>query len=351
MAKKVCLLIDRLASGGAEKMVANLSQSLVDNNYDVTIVIMRDDVKYDFKGQLYNFGKIKASHTKYKAFQLFKAYFKAQKFDIIIDHRVRMHWLKELLFAKFVFRKFRVVYCVHHFDLSLYFPLVSVPFLAKQTLVSNKQIVAVSKMAKEEMSRQLGLNSRVIYNYPIKEDVSEIKLEFKYIIAIGRLEKIKQFDVLIEAYKTSKLPTNNINLLIFGEGSQSDYLQSIITENNLEELVSLKGFDVNVASYLKGAQALVMTSKSEGFPMVLIEAIQHKTPVISFDCKSGPSEIIEHGINGILVEDQKKAEFVAAINKLTDEDFYSKLVDNLEAYNSPFTEENTIQQWIDVIEA
>lgn len=351
MAKKIALLIDRLNSGGAEKMVANLSKSFVAKGYDVTTIIMRDDVAYAFDGQLYNFGKIKAGNSKFKALQLLKSFIKTQNFNVIFDHRVRMFWLKEFVLSKFVFKNCRVIYVVHHYLLSKYFPTVKFPFLSKQTLVKNREIIAVSKAAQTKIKQRFNINSELIYNYPETKKVNTIKLHYKYIIAVGRLEKIKQFDVLIDCYQKSQLHQQNIKLLIFGEGSEKEYLQDLINKNQLQDNITLKGFNVNVASYIKSAQALVMTSKAEGFPMVLIEAIQLKTPVISFDCKSGPSEIIKNGINGLLVKDQNVEDMISKLNKLLDENICNDLMSNLETYNLPFTEERIIEQWIAKIES
>ncbi|TCK66838.1 glycosyltransferase involved in cell wall biosynthesis [Winogradskyella wandonensis] len=350
MTKKVGLLIDRLASGGAEKMTANLSKSLVALGYNVTTIIMQNHIDYDYAGNLYNFGEIKSKHSKIKAFRLFKNYVRAQSFDVILDHRVRTKWLKEFIFSRFVFKNSRVIYCVHHYDLSLYFPLVTMPFLSKYTLVKNREIIVVSKLAKSEIKKQLGLDSFVIYNYPIINESKPISVDYDYVIAVGRLEKIKQFDVLITCYKASRLPENDIKLLIFGEGSERDTLNRQIEEQHLGDLVFLKGFDTNVAGFIEKAKALVLSSHSEGFPMVLIEAIQLITPVISFDCKSGPSEIIEQGINGLLVKNQDENELINALNKLLDTDFYDTLTQNLRTYISPFTEEKALQQWISLIE-
>lgn len=349
--KKVALLIDSLSSGGAEKMVANLSHSLVAKGYSVTTIIMQDNVEYTFSGALYNFGKIKNLHSRLSALKILKTYITAQNFNVILDHRVRNNWYKEFVLSKFIFHASKVVYCVHHYDLSLYFPKVNFPFFAKKTLVSNRKIIAVSQLAQKEIKAQLNLQSEVIYNYPEKKNVPVIPVNFSYVIAVGRLEKIKQFDVLIDCFKNSELIKNNYKLLIFGEGSQRKFLKDLIKNTNLENHIVLKGFDTEVMSYVNGAKALLMTSKGEGFPMVLIEAIQQKTPVISFDCKSGPSEIITDGINGILVSDQNKSEFTKALNILIDKESYAKLTNNLKAYNSPFTEDKIIQQWIDVIES
>ena len=352
MSKKVCLLTDSLGSGGAEKMVANLSKSLTSKGYDITIVSMIDRIVYDFEGTLYNFGKIKNSLSRFKAFKTLQKFFKHQDFDVILDHRIRDKWIKEFLFLKFVFNKNRFIYCVHHYDLSMYFPLVSFPFLSKLTLVKQREIIAVSQIVKKEIVKRLSLDSKVIYNYPVIDNRNEEpEFGFEYIIAIGRLEKIKQFDILINCYKASKLLDNGIKLLIFGEGSERNSLQNLIFKLNLESHVFLKGFSTEINTYIKNAKVLVMTSKSEGFPMVLIEAIQHKTPVVSFDCKSGPNEIIQDNVNGMLVKNQDKYEMIKALNMMVDESAYSKLKGNLLNFKSPFVEEKIIKQWINLIES
>lgn len=351
MSKKICLLTDSLSSGGAEKMVANLSKSLTEKRYEVTLVSMQDVIVYEFKGVLYNFGKFKNSANIFKSFSAFRNFIKTQQFDVILDHRIRNKWFKEFVFSKFVFNKHRVVYCVHHYDLDMYFPLVSIPFLSKQTLVKQKEIVAVSDLVHKEIKKRLNLESKVIYNYPETSVYkNEITPKFQYIIAVGRLEKIKQFDVLIKCYKASRLKEKDVKLLIFGDGSQLKNLQGLIDSLNLENHVFLKGFSTNVSSFIAKAKALIMTSQSEGFPMVLIEAIQQKTPVISFDCKSGPSEIIKHNINGLLVKNQDEIEMTKALDTLTNDIFYLELKEKLMNYNSPFTEERIVNQWLDLLE-
>ena len=92
MTKKVCLLVDCLSDGGAEKVAANMSISLTKRGYDVFIVSMQDKLTYDFNGTLYNFGKIKLEHNKLKAFSKFNVFFKFQNFEWIIDHRVRSNF-------------------------------------------------------------------------------------------------------------------------------------------------------------------------------------------------------------------------------------------------------------------
>ena len=119
MNKKICLLTYSLSSGGAEKMVANMSVSLVNMGFDVIIVSMKDVIDYTYKGTIYNFGKVKKENNKLQSFFKFLQFFKKQNFDFIIDHRVRNQFFKEYIFSNFIFNKIKVIYCVHHYNLGL----------------------------------------------------------------------------------------------------------------------------------------------------------------------------------------------------------------------------------------
>ncbi|MCB4799525.1 glycosyltransferase [Neotamlana laminarinivorans] len=353
MKPKICLLTDSLSSGGAEKMVANLSVSFSKKGYEVVIVLMNDNIDYNFKGRIFNFGKIKATHSIFTSFLKLRTFVKYENFDVILDHRVRDKFLKEFAFAQFIFKKAAVVYCVHSYKLNLYFSTINKKPLTRFTLVKNREIVTVSKEIKDVLNSVLSLNSTVIYNYPMFKENKKVELQElpeKYIIAVGRLDKIKQFDVLIKCYKNSNLSSHNIKLLILGEGKEKRSLANLIDRLNLDDYVHLKGFVNNPEKYIKNAKALVMSSVSEGFPMVLIEAMALKTPCVSFDCYSGPNEIIKHNINGILVEKQNKEELTKAMDKLLlDDVFYASIKRNLQSDELMFSEEKILKQWVKII--
>ncbi|MCH9697747.1 MAG: glycosyltransferase [Gammaproteobacteria bacterium] len=125
-------------------------------------------------------------------------------------------------------------------------------------------------------------------------------VSFTYIVAVGRLAKVKQFDLLITAFSRLTAATS-IHLVILGEGNQRQNLEQLVTELNLEDRVHLPGFTENPWVYMKYAKMLVLSSETEGFGNVLIEAMATGCPVISTNC-GGPSDIIEHGKNGLIVE-------------------------------------------------
>ena len=354
MSKKICILTDSLSRGGAEKVAANLSISLHNKGYLVYIVSMMNAIDYPFAGTLYNFGEIKETHNKLKAFIEFKNYFKSHEFDIIIDHRVRNHYLKEILFSKIVFKNYKVVYCVHSYNLSFYFSFLKLPRLAKFPHTKNHKFIAVCHEIKEYLNKTLNINSVHINNYLLNnigsfENLNEDFFD-EYIIGVGRLNKIKQFDKLITCYKNSNLPINKIKLLILGDGENKKVLKQLVEDSKLKDLVHFYPFMEKPYVLIRNAKALVLTSKTEGFPMVLLEALSLNTPVISFNCKSGPGEIIKHEVNGLLVENQNMGALTLALNKLLDEQFYKQLKQYTYVGLEEFSEKNAIEKWIDIFE-
>lgn len=121
------------------------------------------------------------------------------------------------------------------------------------------------------------------------------------IIAIGRLAPQKGFDLLIDAFKLSGLAEIGWRLSILGEGAERRPLESLIAKNGLSGSVVLPGHQTEVGSYLAGASMFVLSSRYEGFPNALLEAMQAGCACISFACPSGPRDLIETMRTGLLV--------------------------------------------------
>ncbi|MDO6760190.1 glycosyltransferase [Tamlana sp. 2_MG-2023] len=354
MNRKICFLVDSLSRGGAEKLVANLSIPLAEEGVSIYIVSMNNVIDYKFKGTLFNFGEIKETHSSWVSLIKFKNFFVNHNFDLIIDHRVRDVFIKEMLLSRFVFRKQKVVYCVHSYKLSFYFSFLKMPWLAKLPHVKKRKYVVVSRGIQQLLKERLDLKSHVIYNF-LPKDLNLRQSEVfgdnrgKYILAVGRLTGIKQFDKLIVCYSQSILPSKHIKLIILGDGEEHKSLKTLIMKLNLEEKISLLPFRNNPYPIIQEAKVVVLTSKFEGFPMVLVEALGLNTPVIAYDCKSGPSEIIDDGLNGILVENQNESKLVKALNKMVDQSFYNKLTPQKGLER--FSEEKVVQDWMNILES
>lgn len=134
------------------------------------------------------------------------------------------------------------------------------------------------------------------------------------LLAVGRLEPQKDYATLIRVFSLLE-PKHNARLLILGEGSLRLELQALIGDLGLAERVQLAGFVNNPYAYMRRAEVFVMSSQWEGLPTVLIEALACGSKVVSTDCPSGPSEILEEGKWGLLVPCRDPAALARSLNK------------------------------------
>ncbi len=128
------------------------------------------------------------------------------------------------------------------------------------------------------------------------------EVEDRVVVAAGRLVRQKGFDRLIRAWKLVAIEHPGWRLDIYGDGPLRATLQRQINRAGLAASVSLKGFSPRLAQHLAEASVFVLSSRFEGLPMVLLEAMSYGRPVVAVDCPTGPAELIEHGHNGLLVE-------------------------------------------------
>lgn len=135
-------------------------------------------------------------------------------------------------------------------------------------------------------------------NFPLSD--SYFNENLAVVLAVGRLDKQKDFSTLIYAFAELRKKLS-ARLLILGEGSERLSLEKLIKELNLEQDVRMPGFVNNPYVYMRHAKVLVLSSRWEGFGNVLVEAMALGTPVVATDCPSGPAEILEGGKLGPLV--------------------------------------------------
>ncbi|WP_321853507.1 glycosyltransferase [Paraburkholderia tropica] len=145
----------------------------------------------------------------------------------------------------------------------------------------------------------------VIYNPSPFDNVfnDHSRKDGRLIISIGRLIKLKGYDLLIDAWQLIRRDcANGWSVVVIGDGPEKPFLEQKIKALGLSETFLLVGRKNDVASYYEKADLFCLSSLAEGLPMVLIEAQAYGVPCVSFNCLTGPSEIIEHGVNGLLVD-------------------------------------------------
>ena len=136
----------------------------------------------------------------------------------------------------------------------------------------------------------------------------------RFILGVGRLEYVKGFDMLITAFSNAQI--SDIDLVIVGDGQEKGNLMHQINDLGLKDRVFLVGSKTNLQDYYSQAKLFVLPSRNEGYPNALIEAMSFGCPCIAMDCEFGPSEIIDNGQNGLLVQAANTVDLASAINQL-----------------------------------
>lgn len=348
--KKIGIIVDCLSNGGAEKMAASLSQVLNNNGYCVSIITIRNEITYQHAGKVYNLGLNEATFKPIKQLKkliLFKKYYQEINADLYIDFRMRNRFSLEYLLTLFVFNMKKMVFTIHSYNILYHLPKSG--FLLKKMNAS--KVVVISKKALEKTQSVYHFkNVNYIPNFYTNQIINTTKdnpFKNPFILFVGRLENnIKQIDKLIITYKKSIAKQHGIKLYILGDGTDKANLQKLIVNENLEEQVKLLGFVEKPETYMKYCEFLVLSSKFEGFPMVLIETLANGKPVISFNCNSGPSEIITNKNNGLLVEDQNFEKLQDAINNfISNTKLYNTCKANAASSVLKFSEKEVFKKW------
>lgn len=171
----------------------------------------------------------------------------------------------------------------------------------------------------------------------------------KRVIAVGRLDYQKGFDRLIQAWQlvqhTGKF--TDWKLDIFGQGEWQEMLQQMIDKAELQDSVRLNRPTKQIGEEYVKSDMLVMSSNYEGFPMVMIEAMACGLPVVSFDYKCGPKDIIQPGINGLLVPNGDIQALADAMMKVMEDEAYRKMLSlNARKVVDTYSEQAVMAQWI-----
>lgn len=148
------------------------------------------------------------------------------------------------------------------------------------------------------------------------EPIHELNLKKnEYFLSIGRLTKQKNFVFLIKCFSKLVKEHKNIKLVIIGIGEEKDKINQLIISNNLENNITLLGYQKNVFKFLKNCKAFILSSLWEDPGFVLIEAMINDSLVLSSDCPNGPKEIVGNK-NGILFQSNSEKDFILKFNQM-----------------------------------
>lgn len=201
-----------------------------------------------------------------------------------------------------------------------------------------------------------------IYNAAVDAELMRMKdeecpepwfqdLEIPVIVGCGRLVKQKNFNLLLEAFAAMH-NQQGCRLLIIGSGPERDCLETRARKLGVSADFKIVSFTNNPYCYFKRASVFVLSSLWEGFGNVIAEAMACGVPVVATDCPSGPSEIIEDGISGLLVKNASSEELSAAIRRVLEDKALARgLATGGQKRASQFSAEKSAAEYEKVIEA
>jgi glycosyltransferase involved in cell wall biosynthesis len=330
---KICVLKESLCIGGTERGAANISKVL-EKDHDVTLALYDGaDIKYSYGGKIVDFdlppkksllGKV--VNTLHRDIKLRKL-IKREKFDIMYtftvigNRQTRFKYPNTIkLISARDFAKMRDVPWDYHHALNNSDAMICNSEYTKQYYLfrypehANKVYTLYNCLDLDEINRQA------------KEEVPSQFLSFteqhkKTIVAVGRFCEVKGFEYLIEAFAQAREKTEDLGLVLVGDGRCKKKYENVIQRLGIEDHVFFTGNQKNPYKYMARCNCFVMPSLNEGFPNVLAEALALGLPVIATNCYSGPAEILRTDGDYEAVTDQyATCDFGIITPRFTDND-------------------------------
>jgi glycosyltransferase involved in cell wall biosynthesis len=315
--ERLAIFLPGLYDGGAERILLNLAEGIAARGFPVDLVLARAEGPY--MSEIPNSVRVidlKAPRVILCLPALVR-YLRSERPAALLSAlyaNIIAVWAKRLAGfpLRVVLSEHNTLTSVSNGENDLRWKLY--PELVKYFYPWADDIIAVSKGVANDLTlaTKLPPNSiRVIYNPIVTPDLqkkSESLLEHPWfrtgeppvVLGVGRLTTQKAFSLLIEAFARVR-KSQTARLMILGEGEDRPMLEEQIRQLGLEQDVDLPGFVSNPYPYMAHAALFVLSSKWEGLPTVLVEAMSLLTPVIATDCPSGPREILRDGQYGQLV--------------------------------------------------
>jgi len=321
--KRILFVIPFLSSGGAERVVSIWTSELARLGEDVHLLVFyRFENEYPVDDKVVIHVIEEGGKTKYNSLNIWEKLramrqaFKKIKPDIVLPF---ISYVGMMVSIAKIALPIKVIETIRNNPkhnpgkrISRWMRNISV-FFAKSCIVQTK---AQLTYFPTWMQKRMVVIPNPIANEFSKKEKNFTNKRIRNIIAVGRLEKQKNYPMLISAFSQIAESNKDINLNIYGEGSLLVELKDFIGKLNLQGLVLLCGRTNDMANKLLNSDLYILSSNWEGMPNALMEAMAVGLPCISTDCPTGPDDLIEQGISGVLIPIGDKEKLVEAMGKM-----------------------------------
>ena len=357
----ICLLHHTLAAlGGEERMHALLANALKSRGYDVISVMTE---QFSNEKNIYELDKgirqysLQRNRVERKLNKWFPRLQVWRYRHVLKKHHVKVvidvGSPKSLLTTKAVEGLDMKVVCWDHFNYESFRKRWCYDDLIKLIITGkiHRLVVLTQADVKSYSQNEVFPKGVVcqIYNPSPIQTKAYMKHTSKKVLACGRLHQQKGFDLLLDAWKEVEQQHSDWQLEIVGDGPQRQELEQQV-ENNQLRRVTISHFTSHIKEKYAEAGIFVMSSRYEGFPLVLLEATNMSLPMVSFNCKTGPAEIIQDGYNGYLAEAENAHDLAENLLAVMKEDkLREQMGRNAFEVSRQFLTDRIIDQWEDLI--
>lgn len=380
---------DVFENGGVQRVVTSLCNELC-KNYEVEIICTNSNIKVDYEKYNLNSEKIKVVFNKVKIKNAFlKKYYKIWRglnhCTGIFNNRYMVNTLKRIYYPKIILKDIIklinekdydvVVGCEgyhsvllatiksevnsklfgwQHNSVDAYFNTKNKYYWNRQQLFKqyiNKldEYIVLTKSDKEKLKNDFNIKSRVIYN-PISFKANlKSNCDNKIVLAVGRFTRQKGFDNLLKAFKIMIDECNDWKLFLCGDGEDKEKLLNLADSLEINNNIEFKPFTNEVEELMRQSSIYAMSSRWEGFGLVVTEALEVGLPVVTFET-TGPREIIGDSGAGIIIEMENIDAFASALIKLANDRKLRKEISKKAVERAKdFYEDNIINEWEKII--
>ncbi|WP_214079670.1 glycosyltransferase family 4 protein [Mesotoga sp.] len=349
--KHIVFVIGSMGRGGAERVISILANTYAREGWKVSIIMLLDnknDYPLDKSIELISYANNKRPRVLQMPKWIFgmRRYISKSRPDVVVSFVARINIVT--LLACFGLRR-KIVVSERNdpeADGRSFFVRIATNLLYPLA----HKVVFQTRWAQSCFSKRVQKKSVIIPNpiqvskYALPQDQRK-----KKIVAVGRLSKQKNHELLIKAFKRVHEVYPEYKLFIYGEGDLREYLEKLIEDTKLSEAVFLPGNVPDIHEQIADAEMFVLSSNYEGLSNALLEAMMMGLPCISTDC-AGSNEIIENGRNGVLVAIGSETELVRKIKMLirkptSREELSLEANDSIEAYSVDVV----INEWRQII--
>ncbi|RKR03252.1 glycosyltransferase involved in cell wall biosynthesis [Kushneria sinocarnis] len=327
--KKLCFVINQIGwGGGTERVGIRIINGLADKGYDITLVALwqsEESAFFPLDERVRFISLFEHKRSLYKHyFQLVKALRRVVK-EHRIDTIINIETTLALMVAPAVWGlKTRHVSWEHYNFLasadSAIRPLARyvAAWCADNVVTLTERDASLWRKRARPRARVVTINNPMPFE---EQHPYNFHRDSRTVLTVGRLNRQKGYDMLLDAWQQTRGQTSpEWKLQIVGSGEEETSLKERARALGIEQSVEFHPHTREIEPFYRNAAMYCMSSRYEGLPMVLIEASSYGLPMVSFDCVSGPSEIIEHDRNGLLARDGDPADLATRLCEMMNDD-------------------------------